>query len=168
MLARIGKPGRPQDTCLIYGTADAGMVAHETPTTIAVRRLAERDPSLRAAVLGGAGPLPTFVEYDPELRYVETETYPRRCARHSGTFPVAALAPGTFPVAALAPRNIPRRCSRPEEHSPSLRSPQEPAERLLFTVDSVIPLICYRINDVGSVLTSVDLATTLSNTQRNQ
>ena len=121
VLARIGKPGRPQDTCLIYGTADAGMVAHETPTTIAVRRLAERDPSLRAAVLGGAGPLPTFVEYDPELRYVETEHspslrspqadspslrspqhIPRRCAR-----------PRNIPRCCARPRNIPRRCARP-------------------------------------------------------
>ncbi|HEY5856018.1 MAG TPA: phenylacetate--CoA ligase family protein [Aldersonia sp.] len=115
VLARIGKPERPQDTCLIYGTADAGMIGHETPTTIAVRRLADRDPSLRGAVLGGTGALPTFVEYDPDLRYVETE------------------------------------------HSP----PQDPAERLLFTVDSAIPLIRYRINDVGSVLTASDLTTIL-------
>ena len=44
ILKRIGKEGRAEETCLIYGTADAGIMGHETPTTIAVRRLACGDP----------------------------------------------------------------------------------------------------------------------------
>lgn len=74
VLGLIGKPGRAEDTCLIYGTADAGMMGHETPTTIAVRRLAETDPLLRQRLFGDAALTPTLVEYDPSYRYVETDT----------------------------------------------------------------------------------------------
>ena len=34
ILKRIGKEGRAEHTCLIYGTADAGIMGHETLATI--------------------------------------------------------------------------------------------------------------------------------------
>ncbi|WP_040795938.1 phenylacetate--CoA ligase family protein [Nocardia higoensis] len=73
VLELMGKPGRAEDTCLIYGTADAGMMGHETPTTIAVRRAAEADPLLRQRLFGDATVTPTLVEYDPGYRYTETD-----------------------------------------------------------------------------------------------
>ncbi|WP_280504102.1 phenylacetate--CoA ligase family protein [Nocardia farcinica] len=73
MLELMGKPGRAEDTCLIYGTADAGMMGHETPTTIAARRAAEADPLLRLRLFGDATVTPTLVEYDPAFRYTETD-----------------------------------------------------------------------------------------------
>ncbi|WP_019931257.1 phenylacetate--CoA ligase family protein [Nocardia sp. BMG111209] len=101
ILDRIGKTEEPHRICLIYGTADAGVMGHETPATIAIRRLAHRDPAFAAALFGSDPLLPTFVEYDPQRRYTEVD------------------ADGRF----------------------------------LFTVDSAMPLIRYRISDEGAILT---------------
>lgn len=106
VLKRIGKEGKAADTCLIYGTADAGIMGHETPTTIAARRLARRDHRLNAALFGHDEVQPTFVEYQPQLRFTETD------------------ADGY----------------------------------LLFTADNAVPLVRYRINDRGSVVTAPELA----------
>jgi len=106
ILKRIGKEGRAEHTCLIYGTADAGIMGHETPATIAARRLARDDPRLNAALFGDEEIQPTFVEYRPEFRFTETD----------------------------------------------------PDGYLLFTVDNTFPLIRYRINDRGRVVTVAELA----------
>lgn len=105
VLKRIGKEGKAGHTCLIYGTADAGIMGHETPTTIAARRLARDDPRLNAALFGVDDVQPTFVEYQPRFRFTETD----------------------------------------------------PDGYLLFTVDSSFPLIRYRINDFGRVVTAPEL-----------
>jgi phenylacetate-CoA ligase len=105
VLKRLGKEGRAEETCLIYGTADAGMIGHETATTINLRRLARNDPELDSALFGGLPIQPTFVEYDPNYRFTETDD--------NGY--------------------------------------------LLFTSDSAIPLIRYRINDVGRVINAPEL-----------
>ncbi len=75
VLERLGKQGHPEQTCLIYGTADAGIMGHETPATIAIRRRANEDTQLGAALFGveGTAVQPTFVEYDPRYRYAETD-----------------------------------------------------------------------------------------------
>jgi phenylacetate-CoA ligase len=106
ILKRIGKEGRPEHTCLIYGTAAAGIMGHETPTTIAARRLARNDPGLNAALFGDHEVQPTFVEYQPDFRFTETD----------------------------------------------------PDGYLLFTIDNTFPLIRYRINDRGHVITASELA----------
>ncbi|MFI6165483.1 phenylacetate--CoA ligase family protein [Nocardia sp. NPDC051052] len=109
ILARIGKPDKPDQICLIYGTADAGEMGHETPTTIGIRRLARTDGLLAATLFGADNPLPTFVEFDPQFRYTEVD------------------ANG----------------------------------RLLFTVDSSLPLIRYQINDEGRVFAPWEVAEAL-------
>ncbi|MCC8929031.1 MULTISPECIES: phenylacetate--CoA ligase family protein [Nocardiaceae] len=105
ILRLVGKVDRPQDMCLVYGTADAGMIGHETSTTIAARRLALQHNELDATLFGGSAASSTLVEYDASLRYIETD------------------------------------------------------ERgyLLFTVDNTIPLVRYRINDIGEVITPCEL-----------
>ncbi|CAM3094612.1 phenylacetate--CoA ligase family protein [Skermania piniformis] len=105
VLDLIGKPGRFEHTNLTYGTADAGIMAHETATSVAVRRIAAHDPGLRNRLFGNDVGLPTFVEYDPELRFVETG------------------ADG----------------------------------RLVFTIDNVLPLVRYRIGDVGATHTAGEI-----------
>lgn len=110
LLHRIGRPGEPERVCLIYGTADAGIMGHETATTIAVRRLAATDPRLAAELFGDGDVLPTFVEYDPQLRYTEVD------------------ADGHF----------------------------------LFTIDGALPLIRYRINDAGRILTTAQVGAALA------
>lgn len=109
VLDRIGKPDRAADTCLIYGTADAGVIGHETRTTIAARRLAAKDSRLGAALFGDSAAQPTFVEYDADRRFTEVDD----------------------------------------------------RGRFLFTVDTAIPLVRYRINDEGSTMSAAELADTL-------
>lgn len=105
VLGLVGKVGRPQDVCLVYGTADAGMIGHETPTTIAARRLALQNEDLDEMLFGGTAASSTLVEIDASLRYIETDEL----------------------------------------------------GYLLFTVDNTIPLIRYRVNDMGDVLTPLEL-----------
>lgn len=111
VLERIGKPDHPEDSCLIYGTADMGMVGHETPTTITVRRAARDNPDIHQELFGDAQAPPTFVEYDPNYRYTEVD--------ENGY--------------------------------------------LLFSADTVVPLIRYRINDQGTLYSTSELSQLLRN-----
>lgn len=101
LLDRIGRREHPERVCLIYGTAEAGVMGHESPVTVDVRRAARGSEALRADLFGKAATLPTFVEIDPARRYTEVD------------------AEGY----------------------------------LLFTIDGALPLIRYRINDQGDVVT---------------
>ena len=73
LLSALGKPGCVEDICVVYGTADAGMIGHETPSSIAIKRLALSHPALDEALFGGDAETSTFVEYDPNIRFIETE-----------------------------------------------------------------------------------------------
>ncbi len=57
----------------LYGTADASIVAHETPESIIFRRFTDRDKRLRVKVFGDRYPnrLPTLVQYLPTQKYFE-------------------------------------------------------------------------------------------------
>ena len=55
----------------IYGTADAGVIAVETPLTVALRRWLAARPA-DAAALFGHERLPSLLQYDPYNRYLET------------------------------------------------------------------------------------------------
>ncbi len=55
----------------LYGTADAGVLANETPLSIAIRRWLARNPDA-ARELFGESRLPTLVQYDPLHRRFET------------------------------------------------------------------------------------------------
>ncbi|OBA33211.1 MULTISPECIES: phenylacetate--CoA ligase family protein [Gordonia] len=102
VLSRIGRPGQPDRVCVMYGTAEAGVMGHETPLTIAVRRAARPGSRLGAAIFGLESTRPpTLVAVDPMRRYVEVED-----------------------------------------------------GYLLFTINSVLPLIRYRINDRGAVFSA--------------
>lgn len=59
-----------RDSINIYGSADAAMLGHETPITIALRRLYSRRPALAKAVFG-TDIIPTLVQYYPRLRFFE-------------------------------------------------------------------------------------------------
>lgn len=57
---------------LIYGTADAGTMGHETPLTIQCRRDSHINERFCNKLFGRVlGNLPTFVQYDPQLRFTE-------------------------------------------------------------------------------------------------
>jgi phenylacetate-CoA ligase len=59
-------------TASLYGTADGGVLANETPLSIRIRRfLAEHPPAMRE--LFGEARLPTLCQYDPLHRYFECD-----------------------------------------------------------------------------------------------
>lgn len=60
------------DVLSLYGTADAGVLANETPLTVAIRRFVSERPALAASLFGDAR-LPTLAQYDPRSRFFEVE-----------------------------------------------------------------------------------------------
>ncbi len=67
--AAIGEPTR---TVSLYGTADGGVLANETPLSVSIRRLLAQQPELARELFGEAR-LPTLCQYDPGHRYFECE-----------------------------------------------------------------------------------------------
>jgi phenylacetate-CoA ligase len=68
---RVGSGEPCFDSVSLYGTADAGVLATETPLSICIRRyLAEHPPAARQ--LFGQARLPTLAQYDPRSRLFET------------------------------------------------------------------------------------------------
>ncbi len=60
------------DTLNIYGTADIGAMAYETPLSIMIRRLASKDSELFASLFGQIQKTPTLAQYNP--RYISFES----------------------------------------------------------------------------------------------
>ncbi|HET9957399.1 MAG TPA: phenylacetate--CoA ligase family protein [Polyangiaceae bacterium] len=73
MCERLGAADPALTTASLYGTADGGVLANETPLSIRIRRaLAERPEAARA--LFGEARLPTLCQYDPCHRFFEVES----------------------------------------------------------------------------------------------
>jgi phenylacetate-CoA ligase len=58
------------DSASLYGTADAGVLANETPLSICIRRFLAGRPDVAAALFGEQR-LPTLAQYDPLSRFFE-------------------------------------------------------------------------------------------------
>jgi phenylacetate-CoA ligase len=70
MAERAGLSDPVRASASLYGTADAGVLANETPLTVCIRRfLADRPDAARA--LFGDARLPTLAQYDPSARWFE-------------------------------------------------------------------------------------------------
>lgn len=59
------------DTLNIYGTADIGAMAFETPVSILIRRLATKNKDLFKSIFGQIDKTPTLAQYNP--KYIEFE-----------------------------------------------------------------------------------------------
>jgi phenylacetate-CoA ligase len=59
------------DTLNIYGSADVGAMAYETPLSILIRRLAIEDPLLYREMFGQIEKTPTLAQFNPD--YIEFE-----------------------------------------------------------------------------------------------
>ncbi len=64
-----------RDTLNIYGTADIGAMAFETPTAILIRRLAGRDQKLFSALFGSIFKTPTLAQYNPLFTNLEASAH---------------------------------------------------------------------------------------------
>jgi phenylacetate-CoA ligase len=70
MAERAGLARPFHDSASLYGTADGGVLGNETPLSVCIRRfLAERPDAARA--LFGEARLPTLVQFDPWVRWLE-------------------------------------------------------------------------------------------------
>ncbi len=71
MLAeRLGSSDPRYDFASLYGTADAGVLANETPLSVQIRRFLAGQPDA-ARTLFGESRLPTLAQYDPMSRLFE-------------------------------------------------------------------------------------------------
>lgn len=69
---RIGSERPCFDSAALYGTADAGVLANETPLSICIRRWLAATPDAARELFGEAR-LPTLAQYDPVSRFFEVE-----------------------------------------------------------------------------------------------
>jgi phenylacetate-CoA ligase len=60
-----------RDTANIYGTVELGTMAHETPLTNLIRRIAVERPAVMRAILPHPSRQPTLAQYHPDLTYFE-------------------------------------------------------------------------------------------------
>lgn len=68
---RAGADQPHLDTASLYGTADAGVLANETPLSNSLRKFFSKHPQA-ARELFGESRLPTLLQYDPLSRFFET------------------------------------------------------------------------------------------------
>jgi len=71
MSERLGSGHPCYDFASLYGTADAGVLANETPVSIQIRRFLASQPDAARELFGEAR-LPTLAQYDPFSRLFET------------------------------------------------------------------------------------------------
>ena len=74
LLKAVGKTHeveRLTDTMNTYGSADAGMLGFETPTSIYLRRKAAKNKDLRQDLFKKTNLNPTLVQYDPRFKFFE-------------------------------------------------------------------------------------------------
>jgi phenylacetate-CoA ligase len=70
LCAKTGLKNILTDAINIYGSADVGLIAHETPVTIFARRQAAESPEILRALFQ-ADRVPSVHQYNPTLRYFE-------------------------------------------------------------------------------------------------
>jgi phenylacetate-CoA ligase len=68
--ARLGANDAARTVASLYGTADGGVLANETPYSIRLRRAIAERPELAQALFGQRR-LPTLCQFDPRHRYFE-------------------------------------------------------------------------------------------------
>lgn len=69
---RLGSQNIYHYSASLYGTADAGVLANETPLSICIRRFFAENPAAAKALFGESR-LPTLLQYDPIQRFFEVE-----------------------------------------------------------------------------------------------
>ena len=84
VIRHAGLPQTLTDTLNHYGTVDLGTMAHETPVSVLIRRIAADKPELNTALFGQHHRQPTLAQYIPELFYFEQHDGRVICSARSG------------------------------------------------------------------------------------
>jgi len=72
LLKQVGANKEDYPSFSLYGSADANILAHETPASINLRQLASRDSNFAKALFGEIQRLPGYFQYNPLARYFES------------------------------------------------------------------------------------------------
>ncbi len=70
MATRVDTPDHIKSSASIYGTADAGVLACETPLSVLIRRWFAENPAAATSLFGEAR-MPSLFQYDPYHRFFE-------------------------------------------------------------------------------------------------
>ena len=71
MYKKVGAQNPHKNSLNIYGTADACILAHETPLSILIRRIAFKNPAFYERIFIDTKRVPTLAQYNPALRFFE-------------------------------------------------------------------------------------------------
>ena len=71
MYEKVGAKNPYKDSLNIYGTADACILAHETPLSVLVRRIAFKNATLYERIFTDIKRVPTLAQYNPAFRFFE-------------------------------------------------------------------------------------------------
>lgn len=110
MLEKIGSTSPLTDAINIYGTADAAIIGHETPASLAARNWCHTNPAVGEQIFGDER-MPTLVQYHPYFKYLETSPENELIFTSRAGFPlvrynihdVGGIVPYDQMVDALAP-----------------------------------------------------------------
>ncbi|KAJ3342497.1 hypothetical protein HDU93_002256 [Gonapodya sp. JEL0774] len=146
---RSGTEDITTDIVSIYGTADAGVLACETPLSVTIRRWLSQHPSLSRAMFGKSR-LPSFFQYDACTRLMEL-TPPASQTRH--LLPHASTAAYQSDSGLTAIRDEENRtlCFT------TLPSTYGDPAKGEWSEGLIAPLIRYNIFDAGGVLSFDDV-----------
>lgn len=72
LLRKVGATDMLRSSVNIYGSAEASIMAHETPFTIMLRRMAHTNGACYKKLFGDSSYMPTLAQYNPSLKYFET------------------------------------------------------------------------------------------------
>ncbi|OGY29544.1 MAG: hypothetical protein A3A61_02430 [Candidatus Woykebacteria bacterium RIFCSPLOWO2_01_FULL_43_14] len=84
IVEKMGLANEYKDTLNIYGTVDLGTMAHETPLSVLIRRLAVNNKDLFSELFGDIFKLPTLTQFIPEMFYFEDVGDDLICTADSG------------------------------------------------------------------------------------
>lgn len=73
VFSKVGTNSILHDSLNIYGSADAGILGHETPLSVYIRRAANKDRKLFNGLWPNETFSPTFVQYNPVYKFFEED-----------------------------------------------------------------------------------------------
>eukprot|EP00877_Chromochloris_zofingiensis_P002529 jgi/Chrzof1/12277/Cz06g28120.t1 len=155
MAERAGIDMPLRDIVSIYGTADAGVIAVDTPLTATIRHWLSQHPAV-AAELFGKERLPTLAQYEPTFRLLEINP-------HDGTLVVTAISSQL-----LTNDNEDQAFTAQDEHIKGMLPPQQqqmPIQHHEGTCQQRLrgaPLLRYCIGDEGGIISFDDLMASLA------
>lgn len=88
LLEKVGSTDAAYSSFNIYGSAEASILGHETPLTVVLRHAAQRDKNIFQSLFEHEPYIPTFVQYNPALKFFEEEKGELLVTTYAGIIPL--------------------------------------------------------------------------------